>query len=698
MYQAKLEYWKSQANQNNADAGLKNTQSQWHGTDVSSMAGLRGAQGNLYNQQAQWHGADMQSQIGLRGAQSANYMSEANHRNKMSPLLQTNQSIANDSAEVGLTQAIRLDPLHERAVNGLSYKSDADLGSLFMSGSRPSDKVEEAFTGRDKVQGVHPLVDTEPYMLSDKEAVLNAAAAEKLGYDKIAKLNAEGRKAMGLRGKSSPVVKDGVKHAAVGEDRVRSDDGHPYSKTKRVHIPGTPEGPIYVNARGTASEVDPRPLNKQAYGAVKNTALEGYDVVKTHGPKVLKALGKGVTTLAVPALTAVDANSNLDQNAEFYRDPSVSGYDKFKQRLRDVGQPIIQNGLAGAGAFVGSGAATPFVGGVVGGSLGYSLGGAINSVIDDEGEALRKWRASYVPNKGVLDANAARNADRVQNKATANPNVKVPEGYVDPAMREALAKADARQKQMDKVRAYDKEAGLRGNLAMLSFAQMGGNQQAGLALKNAMDADTAKMNAAVEIAKARAKDSENKGMSMGDIEKFVTNTYGEGMLQPIMQGAEQLRGIDIENARARGDMAAAEKAAGQDMTQYYVNRAAHAVQLQNSPHAGDQATKYGIGGALAGMAAGAGAGWYKGKKLGGLRGALVGGLGGGLLGGLAGGTAGWTGGGVKPPAELGLDPYRNARVIDDRVVYQDKSGNTVGYVPVEDVNDSLIPQLYAQSQ
>jgi hypothetical protein len=34
---------------------------------------------------------------------------------------------------------------------------------------------------------------------------------------------------------------------------VRGDDGHYYSKTKRVHIPGTPKGPIYVNATGAAS-------------------------------------------------------------------------------------------------------------------------------------------------------------------------------------------------------------------------------------------------------------------------------------------------------------------------------------------------------------------------------------------------------------------------------------------------------------
>jgi hypothetical protein len=441
-------------------------------------------------------------------------------------------------------------------------------------------------------------------------------------------------------------------------------------------------------------------LNQRAYGAVKDAALEGYDLAKTHGPKVLKTAGKVAGAAAVPVLTAVDANSNLDQNAEFYRDPNVSGLDKFTQRMRDVGQPIIQNGLAGAGAFVGSGAATPFVGGVVGGSLGYGLGGAINAVIDDEGEALRNWKASYVPNKGVLDANAARNADRVQNKATANPDVKVPNGYIDPVMRDALAKADARQKQMNEAYAYDTEAGLRGNLAMLSFAQMGGNQQAGFALKNLMDQDATKLNAHVGLVKAAASGKADGGLSMGDIEKLITNTYGEQMLQPIMQGAEQLRHIDVERARASGNEVLARELAGAKLDQSYITRAAQAASLQAMPSSGEEAALgtaggAGLGALLGGAITGIKSGVTDGVKTG-LKRGIPGAVGGALLGGLVGGANGWFGGTNHAPAELGIDPYRSARIEGDQVVFY--SGNVpVGNGPLSDVPKQFLPQLHAQS-
>jgi hypothetical protein len=81
----------------------------------------------------------------------------------------------------------------------------------------------------------------------------------------------------------------------------------------------------------------------------------------------------------------------------------------------------------------------------------------------------------------------------------------------------------------------------------------------------------------------------------------------------------------------------------------------------------------------------------------GMKRGLPGMVGGAILGGLAGGAKGWFGGTNHAPAELGIDPYRAARIIGDQVVFF--SGDTpVGNGPLSDVPRQFLPQLYAQSQ
>jgi hypothetical protein len=328
------------------------------------------------------------------------------------------------------------------------------------------------------------------------------------------------------------------------------------------------------------------------------------------------------------------------------------------------------------------------LGTALGATAGTALGKGIDYIVDDEGAALQNYRKVHPKNNPAMSAAAAEAA-----QAEKETSRKAFGGF-----KEAV---NAKQQKLDDYSAtYDaqqKEAGLRGALALLSMAQMGGNQQAGYVLKNMMDAD-----ANVAAAAAKAKADKNNGandLSVGDSVKRLESMYGEGMVQPIMQGAEQLRTIDIESLRAKGDVAGAEALAQSRLPPEYYNRAAMALSLKNGLDTrAEKAATYGGGGGLAGLIAGglAGAklGSSKGKMVGGVRGAV----GGGLLGGLVGGATGFFSGGEAAPKSLGLDPYRRARIVGDQVVLFDESGGVQGQMPLSDVPESVLPQLYAQSR
>lgn len=77
-------------------------------------------------------------------------------------------------------------------------------------------RISRAKGGMVRDPNGHPQVDTVDAELADGEAVLNAGAAKILGEPKIAALNKQGLKAMGVHGMPSPYVEDGVLHAATG--------------------------------------------------------------------------------------------------------------------------------------------------------------------------------------------------------------------------------------------------------------------------------------------------------------------------------------------------------------------------------------------------------------------------------------------------------------------------------------------------
>jgi hypothetical protein len=660
---------------------------------TANETNMADATSRLKHTQADWHGADIQSNVGLRGAMGANYMSEANHRNAMSPLLQQQQTTANSLGTLGLNQANRFDSVHDKGVRGINSMSDLDIGRAFLPRPEPyDDKAISAYRGENRVQGVHAAVDTEPYMLADGEAVLNAHAAEKLGRDKIAKLNAEGRKSMGLRGKSSPVVKDGVTHAAVGADKVNSMFGRipPRDEFAEIRYTMPPEPNV----------PPPDDIAKMAKERTKGEQF-GYDLgkkVKNAGAavsnsKLAKLAGKATVPLGA-GLSFIDAVDNGYKIA----DPEVAA--KYPN-LTGLGEAALDTGAASA-KFVDI---VPSLFGVKGsngmGFLESKYDDALRSMAKSQGVGLYRRNDPPLGDSmaAQLDANSFRNEERRNNDAV-NQQVPLPEGYKPPNVRE-------REKKDLASKNWEREAGLRGALAMISMSQVGGNQQAGLALKNLMDADKAKMDAQVELLKA-GKDKSGEGLSVGDIEKLITNTYGEHMVQPVMRGAEQLRHIDMENARKNGDEVLARKLASAELDQSYITRSAQAIRLQSMPSSGEQAawgTAGGAGlGALAGGAYTAVKGGMKdgfkgGMKDGfkaGMKRGLPGMVGGAILGGLAGGTQSWFSGTNHAPAELGLDPYRAAEIRGNRVVFFD--GNTpVGDGPLADVPRDILPQLLSQS-
>ena len=109
----------------------------------------------------------------------------------------------------------------------------------------------------------------------------------------------------------------------------------------------------------------------------------------------LQKAGSAVKTGAVPVLgaglSATQGLSEIDTAEKFLNDPNVSAFDKAKQ----FGRTAARTALPYVGGIVGSGV-TPFVG-TAGGAL---VGTGLASIIDAEGEALKKYRAAKEPSKG----------------------------------------------------------------------------------------------------------------------------------------------------------------------------------------------------------------------------------------------------------------------------------------------------------
>ena len=132
-------------------------------------------------------------------------------------------------------------------------------------------------------------------------------------------------------------------------------------------------------------------------GAAQGTS-KAFEAGKAARPYLDKA-GKVVKAGAVPVigagLSAAQGLSEVDSAQAFYNDPNVPTVEKVKQFAR-----------------TGVNVAAPYVGGVIGSGIapvagtigGAALGAGVAALVDDEGEALKQYRAKNEPAKGPTEA------------------------------------------------------------------------------------------------------------------------------------------------------------------------------------------------------------------------------------------------------------------------------------------------------
>jgi len=155
-----------------------------------------------------------------------------------------------------------------------------------------------------------------------------------------------------------------------------------------------------AKAASTAAPASAAPVAQ----AAQNTS-KAFSAGKAAAPYLDKA-GNVVKSSAIPVLggglAAAQGLSEIDSAKAFYDDPNVSTYEKAKQFARTGANAA----LPLAGGIVGSGV-TPFLGTAAGTLAGTGLA----ALIDDEGEALKQYRAKNEPPKGPT---------AVQNRAAIN--------------------------------------------------------------------------------------------------------------------------------------------------------------------------------------------------------------------------------------------------------------------------------------
>jgi hypothetical protein len=128
--------------------------------------------------------------------------------------------------------------------------------------------------------------------------------------------------------------------------------------------------------------------------------------------------GAAVKAGAIPAigagLSAAQGLSEVDAAKAFYNDPNVPTTEKVKQFARtgaNVALPYV-------GGAIGSGV-TPFLGTAVGAGLGAGAA----AYIDDEGEALKQYRAKNEPSKAPSGATLRGQLNRADAARFAEPGV-----------------------------------------------------------------------------------------------------------------------------------------------------------------------------------------------------------------------------------------------------------------------------------
>jgi hypothetical protein len=132
---------------------------------------------------------------------------------------------------------------------------------------------------------------------------------------------------------------------------------------------------------------------------------------------VLDSAGRAVKAGAIPVigggLSAAQGLSEVDAAQAFYNDPNVPTAEKVKQFAR-----------------TGVNVAAPYVGGAIGSGMGplgtvagAGIGAGVSALVDDEGAALRKYRAKNEPSKAPSGSDIRSQLNRADAAVYAQPGV-----------------------------------------------------------------------------------------------------------------------------------------------------------------------------------------------------------------------------------------------------------------------------------
>jgi hypothetical protein len=147
-------------------------------------------------------------------------------------------------------------------------------------------------------------------------------------------------------------------------------------------------------AAPTAAANSAAPAAQQA-AQPGSKAFEAGKAVRPYLDKAGKVVKAGALPVVGAGLSAAQGLSEVDSAQAFYNDPNVPTIEKAKQFAR-----------------TGVNVAAPYVGGVLGSGIapvagtigGAALGAGVAALVDDEGEALRQYRAKNEPRKGPTEA------------------------------------------------------------------------------------------------------------------------------------------------------------------------------------------------------------------------------------------------------------------------------------------------------
>jgi hypothetical protein len=170
---------------------------------------------------------------------------------------------------------------------------------------------------------------------------------------------------------------------------------------------------MFEQAKATPAAAQAAPAAQQA-AQTGSRAFEAGKAVKPYLDKAGKLVKAGALPVVGGGLSAAQGLSEIDAAQQFYNDPNVPVLEKGKQALRtgaNVALPYI-------GGVLGSGVAP--IAGTVGGA---ALGTGVAALIDDEGEALRQYRAKNEPSKAPSGGDIRGQLNRADAAVYAQPGV-----------------------------------------------------------------------------------------------------------------------------------------------------------------------------------------------------------------------------------------------------------------------------------